>query len=135
MGILDGLEVSIKIPESGLPLTETPVGPGYQSNDGVLPWAPSPLRSENYIMAPEGRTFGVCITLHPKFDQSMADGLHVTLQFDDSQIVNHYYSIKFDEMDRDAAGRLTKTIPSALVRYGSVYQTVLFQFRPMGSGE
>jgi hypothetical protein len=136
MAILDGVEVAIRIQAVDRPLRETYVsGANLSSNYETLPWSLNPIRAESYVTAPERQNFSISLTLREDFDDSVGDGLHITLKLDDGQVVDHYYSIKFDEMENDESGDPTKTIPSAIVRSGTGYKSVLFSFGPTAAGE
>jgi hypothetical protein len=136
MAILDGLEVTIRLQAVDRPLRQTQVSDAdLSSHYETLPWSLSPLRAESYVTAPERQNFSISLALREDFDDSVGDGFHITLKLDDGQVVDHYYSIKFDDMEMDEAGDPTKNIPSAIVRSGTGYKSVLFSFGPTPAGE
>lgn len=129
MAIQDNIEVTLTLSSVNRDLKETLLPPGYQSANHNLPWASSPRTIENSVIAPTRRTFSISITLHPQYNKSLGDGLHVTVIFDDGQLVHHYYSIKYAEMDRYPDGALTKSIPLAIVnRPQGGQESIMFQF-------
>ncbi|KAL1959953.1 hypothetical protein VTO42DRAFT_621 [Malbranchea cinnamomea] len=130
MAILNDLEITIKLPIVNKALKETAAPANYQTDSETVPWAPTPREIQRYVTVPQCQAFEICVTLRPGFDTSLGDGLHFMLKVDDGQIVRHFYSMKFAEMDRTADGKLTKTIPSAIVQNpgGSGYRSILFGF-------
>ncbi|WEW61914.1 hypothetical protein PRK78_007414 [Emydomyces testavorans] len=128
MAILDGVEVQVKLSSVNLPLRESAILFDIHHSDDPVPWASDPTRSEKFVSAPSGQLFSVCIRLKPSFDFSVGDGLHITLKIDEGTAVNHYYSTKFTEMEKDQDGWFTKTIDNAIIGGSTGYRRILFSF-------
>src|SRR5215469_15795196 len=128
MAILDGVEVKVSLSALSRFLHEfRGCRPSPVVRD-TAPWAVGAEHEETYVMAPEGQMFGIFIRLMPTFKFANADGIHVSLKIDDGKVVNHYYSIKFSEMESDKQGGLATSIHSAIIRKGACYRSVLFSF-------
>lgn len=133
MAILDDIEVQIIIPSlSHLNEVASPLND--QASLDTVPWAANSLRVERSVTAPPGRIFTICIRLLPSFDCSVGDGLHITLKIDDGATVNHYYSFKFVEMERDEAGGLRTVISNAIISRNGKFRKVLFSFADIPTG-
>jgi hypothetical protein len=135
MAILDRIEVLISLPSISRVLHEfRGIGAGKEARD-LVPWAFDARQQGSFVMAPEGRTFVISIRLMPLFNFENADGIHVSLKIDDGRAVNHYYSIKFSEMEIDKQGGLTTSIHSAIIQKGACYRSVLFSFGTSNPGQ
>ncbi|PGH10757.1 hypothetical protein AJ80_07407 [Polytolypa hystricis UAMH7299] len=93
------LQISVAIPTANhldLQEYELPANHNY-SGPAVLNWSENAHEEVRRIMAPELQAFGICIRLSPGFIE-MGDGIHITIKVDNGSLVNHCYSIKYDEL-------------------------------------
>lgn len=125
MAILDAVDVSIYVPGLKNPLQECDMPVRIPNN---VPWAANSKAMEKYVTGPEGKIFEIRIRLAPDFNFEGADGIHISLKIGDGRIVNHYYSIKFEEFAKDEKGGLVQTISSAITLKMNGFRRNLFSF-------
>ncbi|KAK2865139.1 hypothetical protein FQN49_003873 [Arthroderma sp. PD_2] len=135
MAIIDGIEVFVKLSSAQRTLLE------FQNlvpcfTHPPLPWAVDCQTTCQYIHGVEGHLFEIFIRMIDEETKAGgADGIHISLKFGEGDVVNHYYSIKFTEFERDDQNRLCATIRSAIQKTESGHRDVLFAFgttdRPM----
>ncbi|KAF3483708.1 uncharacterized protein GIQ15_03032 [Arthroderma uncinatum] len=126
MAIIDGIEVFVKLSSPQRILLEyllpNPIYP-------PLPWAVDSQTICQYINGVEGQLFEIFIRMiEEETKAGGADGIHISLKVGEGDIINHYYSIKFTEFERDDQNRLCVTIRSAIQRTESGHKNVLFAF-------
>lgn len=128
MAIIDGVEVFISLSHIQRVLLEFEnILPLFVSQP--VPWALDCRTSSQYIYGVHQQPFEVSIRISEEEARTGgADGIHITLKVGEGEIVNHFYSIKFSDFQRDAEGRLWTSIRSAIHRTEAGYKNVPFVF-------
>ncbi|EFW22603.1 hypothetical protein D8B26_000744 [Coccidioides posadasii str. Silveira] len=128
MAILDGIEVQVRVVSVDKALKEADICADDSCHSDIVPWAKDPMRVEKRVNAPPGQVFSICMRIAPSFDFSAGDGLHITLKLDNGKAANHYYSVKFTELEADEDGWWMKHIDNAVVNCEDGCRKAYFSF-------